>query len=124
MKTEKIILTVYFYKSDSGNEPVRDWLRSLSDEDKKKIGEDIKTVQYGWPLGLPKELVKKIDNKLWEIRTNLPDCWARVLFTIDSGKMILLQGLMKKKNKLQLTDLETAKKRKGMYFKQETKNEK
>jgi len=35
---------VRFYKSDAGNEPVREWLLSLSDEEKKKIGEDIKMV--------------------------------------------------------------------------------
>jgi hypothetical protein len=47
------MLQVIFYKSPSGNEPVRDWLKSLSIEDKKRIGEDIKTVQFGWPLGMP-----------------------------------------------------------------------
>jgi len=46
-------LEVKFFKQASGNEPVRDWLRSLSAEDKKLIGEDIKTVQWGWPPGMP-----------------------------------------------------------------------
>jgi len=59
-------LQVVFYKSQSGNEPVRDWLKSLSGEDKKIIGEDIKTVQFGWPLDMP--LVRKLETKLWEIR--------------------------------------------------------
>jgi DNA-dependent RNA polymerase auxiliary subunit epsilon len=34
-------LVVVFYKSQSGNEPVREWLKSLTLEDKKTIGEDI-----------------------------------------------------------------------------------
>jgi hypothetical protein len=55
-------LKVVFYKSPSGNEPVRDWLKSLSIEDKKMIGEDIKTVQFGWPLGMP--LVRKLETGL------------------------------------------------------------
>lgn len=47
------ILQVHFYASESGVEPVLDWLRDLKREDRKAIGEDIKTVQYGWPLGMP-----------------------------------------------------------------------
>jgi phage-related protein len=59
-------LQVVFYKSDSGKEPVRDWLKKLDKEDRKVIGEDIKTVQFGWPLGMP--LVRKIEKGLWEVR--------------------------------------------------------
>ena len=50
-------LEVGFFRTETGNEPVREWLRSLPNEDKKAIGEDIKTVQYGWPIGMP--LAKK-----------------------------------------------------------------
>lgn len=59
-------LQVVFYKSDSGKEPVRDWLKKLDKEDRKVIGEEIKTVQFGWPLGMP--LVRKIETGLWEVR--------------------------------------------------------
>jgi hypothetical protein len=47
------ILDVRFFKTEAGTEPVRDWLKSLSASDRKLIGEDIKTVQFGWPLGMP-----------------------------------------------------------------------
>jgi len=50
------ILTVVFYKTEGGNGPVREWLKSLKREDRKTIGEDIKTVQFGWPL--KKKLVR------------------------------------------------------------------
>ncbi len=46
-------LEVRFYKTDGGTEPVRDWLKELPAADRKKIGEDIKTVQFGWPFGIP-----------------------------------------------------------------------
>ncbi|MGZ5056146.1 MAG: type II toxin-antitoxin system RelE/ParE family toxin, partial [Methylobacter sp.] len=46
-------------------EPVRDWLKSLPEEERKAIGEDIKAAQYGWPLGLP--LVGHIDGDIWEV---------------------------------------------------------
>ena len=53
MELATIVLTVVFFKNESGVEPVRAWLRALPLEDKKSIGEDIKTVQFGWPLGMP-----------------------------------------------------------------------
>ena len=46
-------LEVVFYREAFGSEPVRDWLRGLDQASKKIIGEDIKTVQFGWPLGMP-----------------------------------------------------------------------
>ncbi len=46
-------LEVRFFKTDAGSEPVRDWLKSLAAIERKTIGEDIKTVQFGWPLGMP-----------------------------------------------------------------------
>ena len=43
-----------FYRTEAGGEPVREWLKSLpSREDRKRIGEDIKTVEFGWPVGMP-----------------------------------------------------------------------
>jgi hypothetical protein len=47
------ILEVVFFRTEAGNEPVREWLRGLVREDRKTVGEDIKTAQFGWPLGSP-----------------------------------------------------------------------
>jgi phage-related protein len=88
------VLTVVFYRAESGNEPVREWLKELSREDKRKIGEDIKTAQLGWPLGMP--LIRKIQKDLWEVRTTLDSGIARVFFTVDGEYMILLHGFIKK----------------------------
>jgi hypothetical protein len=52
-EAEKITLGVRFYRTAAGNEPVREWLKELDGADRKKIGEEIKTVQLGWPLGMP-----------------------------------------------------------------------
>jgi phage-related protein len=73
---------VRFFRSSQGNEPVRDWLRSLSAVDRKSVGEDIRTVQLGWPIGMP--VVRKIDTDLWEIRVHVTDGVARVLFTVEA----------------------------------------
>ncbi|MBU2463295.1 MAG: type II toxin-antitoxin system RelE/ParE family toxin [Candidatus Edwardsbacteria bacterium] len=90
----KIKLKVLFYQNESGIEPVRMWLKSLSKEYRQAIGVDIKTVQLGWPIGMP--VVCKIEKYIWEVRTDLKDGIARVLFTTDTGSMILLHGFIKK----------------------------
>ena len=55
-------LEVYFYATDSGNEPVREWLKELPKEDKKTIGYDIKTVQPGGVIWIWTQLYSMI---LW-----------------------------------------------------------
>lgn len=102
-------LRVVFYRTETGNEPVREWLRALSREEKKIIGEDIKTVQFGWPLGMP--LVRKLDTGLWEVRSTLHDRIARVLFTVQNNLIILLHSFIKKSQKTSKQDLQLAKTR-------------
>lgn len=46
-------ISVVFFKNDRGAEPVREWLIGLGLPDKKIIGADIKTVEFGWPIGMP-----------------------------------------------------------------------
>ncbi len=85
---------------------MREWLRALPRDDKKQIGEDIKTAQFGWPLGMP--LIRKVDKDLWEVRTKLKDGIARVIFTVDGNTMILLHGFIKKSQKTPTNELRTA----------------
>lgn len=103
------ILEARFFKTDSGAEPVREWLKSLPAADRKIIGEDIKTVQFGWPLGMP--LVRKMDRDLWEVRIHLEGRVARILFTVASGTMVLLHGFIKKSDKTPKEDLNLSKDR-------------
>jgi len=111
------ILTVNFYRSESGNEPVREWLRELPKEHKRIIGEDIKTAQLGWPLGMP--LIRKMDKRLWEVRSFLPDGIARVFFTINGNTMVLLHGFIKKSNRTPHNELDTVNRRLGKYWRQQ-----
>ena len=104
-------LEVVFYRMESGKEPVRAWLQGLSKQDKKMIGGDIKTVQYGWPIGMP--VVRKIEPGLWEVRCRLDQRIARILFTVKGEKMILLHGFIKKSQKTPQADLQMAKDRKA-----------
>ena len=103
-------ITVKFYQSDAGKEPVKEWLKSLCRDDKRIIGEDIKTVEFGWPLGMP--LVRKMDKNLWEVRSDITNKEiARVFFTVKQGLMILLHGIKKKTEKTPSNDLDIAKDR-------------
>lgn len=91
-------------------EPVRDWLRSkLSKEDRKRIGEDVKTVQLGWPIGMP--TCRPLGKGLYEVRTDLRDRIARVIFCFHGGHLVLLHGFIKKTQKTPKTDLELARRR-------------
>ena len=50
---------VFFYQTLAGNEPAREWLRGLTADQRRAIGEDLKVVQNRWPLGMP--LVRNMD---------------------------------------------------------------
>ena len=104
-------LPAAFYQLSSGREPVRDWLKSLDEEDRKVIGEDIKDVEFSWPIGMP--LCRPLGKGLWEVRSDLTGGRiARVIFCIANGHMVLLHGFIKKTRKTPAGDLELALKRK------------
>lgn len=110
--SKEIILHVKFFSSSIGSEPVKDWLNNdLSKQDRKKIGEDIKAIQFGWPLDVSDKICKKIDNNLWEVRTKLTNRISRVIFTIVEDEIILLHGFIKKSKNIESNDLKISKKR-------------
>ena len=104
-----------FYRTEAGGEPVREWLKGLSEEDRKRIGEDIKTVEFGWPVGMP--VCRPLGNGIYEVRTSLAqNRIARVLFYIDKrDRMVLLHGFIKKTQKTPVEDLELARSNRGKH---------
>lgn len=98
------------YRTESGNEPVREWLKSLSKEDRRKIGEDIKMIEFGFPVGLP--TCRPLNNGLYEVRTNLDSRIARIIFCVIGDEMIWLHGFIKKSQKILKQDLDLALERK------------
>lgn len=108
-------LDAVFFKTNSGAEPVREWLKALPNADKQAIGNNIKTVQYGWPLGMP--LVDYLADGLWEVRIKLTgNRIARIVFFISEHTMILVHGFMKKTKTTPHSDLNLAKARKKQYL--------
>jgi len=103
-------INVFFFKSDTGKMPVRDWLLGLPAEDRRIIGEDIKTVEFGWPVGMP--VVRPLGDKLYEVRSVLTNGdESRIIFTLFKSLMILLHGFVKKTKKTRQHDLDLAKNR-------------
>ncbi|WP_341327721.1 type II toxin-antitoxin system RelE/ParE family toxin [Methylotuvimicrobium sp. KM2] len=84
-------------------------MKGLSAQDRKTIGEDIKTVQFGWPLGMP--LVDHLEGDIWEVRIKLDKRIARVLCVIGKHTMILLHGFIKKSQKTPKSEIDLAKQR-------------
>ena len=96
-----------FYRSTNGGEPVRDWLKSLSSADRRIVGFDIATVEFGWPIGMP--LCRPLGGGLWEVRSNLTrKRICRVIFCIAEGNIVLLHAFIKKTQKTPATDLKLA----------------
>jgi len=114
MNDDKMLQVVFFCTS-SGREPVREWLKDLDKEDRKAIGEDIKLVQFRWPLGLP--WVRKMKPNLWEIRSNLDGRRiARIFITVRDNQIALLLGFVKTTQKTPLKELNTAISRKDLWL--------
>ena len=106
---------VIFYRTEAGGEPVREWLKGLSPEDRKRIGEDIKTVEFGWPIGMP--VCRPLNDGVYDVRTNLArNRIARTLFYIDKkGRMALLHGFIKKTRETPQEDLGLARSNKNKH---------
>ncbi len=67
-------------------------------------------VEFGWPLGLP--LCRSLKGGLWEVRSNIRNGVARILFCIHEDQMVLLHGFAKKTQKTPKADMDLAKQRK------------
>ena len=101
-----------FYRTPSGAEPVRTWLKEIDSEDRKIMGDDLRTLEYGWPIGMPLCRSMASHKGLWEIRSSLPNRReARILFCVAGGCLVLLHGFIKKTQKTPKADLDLAAKR-------------
>jgi phage-related protein len=99
-----------FWRSANGREPARDWLRELDKADRAVIGGDLRTLQFGRPLGMP--LVRKLADRIWEVRSTLPSRReARLLFTASDQQIVVLNGFIKKTQRTPAAEIESARRR-------------
>ncbi len=103
-------IPVVFYRTTGGAEPVLDWLRRLPAEERRAIGTDLATVQFGWPIGMP--LCRPLGNGPWEVRTSLPSRRiARLLFFVAGARIGVVHGFIKKTQKTPADALDLARRR-------------
>jgi phage-related protein len=99
-----------FYRSGSGKEPVREWLKALDPLDRAAVGQDLMRAQWRWPVGMP--LCRAMGQGLWEIRTELPSHRiARVLICLEDGVLVALHAFVKKTQKTPDDELALARRR-------------
>ena len=100
-------IPLIFFRTSAGNEPVREWLKALPQNDRRAVGQDLGRVQHRWPVGMP--LARPLGKRLWEVRTSLPSRRiARVLFCFDDDVLVALHAFIKKTLKTPPDDLDLA----------------
>jgi phage-related protein len=103
-------IAVVFWRSATGREPVRDWLKDLPNEDRRVVGFDLRKLQIGWPVGMP--LCRSLGGGLWELRSTLPSRRiARVIWVFEGGVIVLLNGFVKKTQKTLTAEITLAQRR-------------
>ena len=103
----KKVINAEFYQTDAGGEPVREFLRKeLTPVERTAVGKDIRTVEYGWPIGMP--VCKDLNNGLLEVRTEVDRKTCRILFAIYGSRMVLFHGFIKKSRSTPRADMMTA----------------
>lgn len=87
--------SVVFYKTEAGNEPALDWFRALEPEERRIVGYELRLLQVGFPMGLPR--CRALGDDLFELRCTLPNKIARVLFFLDGHSFIVVHGFIQEK---------------------------
>jgi phage-related protein len=88
-------IPLIFFRTNTGTEPVRDWLKGLDEAERKAIGSDLQRAQWRWPIGMP--LCRPLGDGLLEIRTDLPTKrTARIFLCLYQHHLLVLHGFIKK----------------------------
>lgn len=104
-------VTLVFFRTESGSEPVHEWLLELTKADRRVVGFGLKELEFGWPVGMP--LCRALGAGLFELRVSLPSRRiARVLLCAHDDELFALHGFIKKTQKIPDADLKLARKRK------------
>jgi phage-related protein len=103
-------IELVFFRNESGGEPARNWLKDLSETERRAIGRDLLRGQWRWPVGMP--LCHPMGRGLWELRTDLAgNRTARVLICFYEGRLVALHGFIKKTRAAPERDLTLGRKR-------------
>ena len=99
-----------FCQRPDGREPVRDFLKALDPNDRKKVGGAIRRVQDDPTIGMPH--VRPLETGLGEIRSPSSRGPIRIFFTfLATPVLVLLHAIFKKTQKTPQHDLALARDR-------------
>ena len=100
-----------FFRTETGSEPVREWLLELPKADRRIVGAGLKDLEFGWPIGMP--LCRALGGGLFELRVSLRSRRIeRVMVCLHDGEFFALHGFIKKTQKTPESDLRLARRRK------------
>ena len=109
--------TIKFYRTETGNCPVEDFLQDLPDKQAKKVAWTLRVVRDLEQV--PTQYFKKLKSTddIWEVRAKLGNNTFRLLGFYHGPKLIVLtSGFAKKTNKVPKQEIETAEERKRDYY--------
>jgi len=103
-------MNVFYYRTSSGREPVREYIESLPKEDQIAIGGDIRLImEYG--IFEAPIITRKLQGKLWEIKTGTRN-QQRIFYCLFSEDgVVFLHACKKQREGAQRGDVELAYKR-------------
>lgn len=109
--------TVNFYRSESGNSPVEDFLDSLSGKQAQKMVWVLRLIEELEVV--PSQYLKKLVNTddIWEVRVQFGGNIFRLLGFFDGTTLLILtNGFAKKSQKTPRQEIEVATQRKNDYL--------
>lgn len=112
--------TAIFY-SENGRKPVLEYIGSLEPKAEAKILRNVAILEeFGPDIGYP--LVSNVSHNIWELRTVFGGSQHRILFSVLSGRIILLTTAFgKKTRKIPNKEIELAAHRLQKYWEENRK---
>jgi phage-related protein len=105
------LIHLLFFLTAKGNSPVEDFISALPETDQRAIYAAIRDVMIEFP-DMVLTSIKKLQNKIWEIRLSLSVGEVRILFSPAKGNTLkILSAFVKKTQKTPLEELRLAEER-------------
>lgn len=103
-------MNVFYYKTASGREPVREYINNLQRADRIAIAGDLELIRVFGILKAP-VVTRKLVGKLWEIKTGSREQQRIFYCAISGDALVLLHACKKQKEGAQRVDVDLAHKR-------------
>lgn len=114
---------IIFYKDDNNNVPIEKFLTELAKTNQVLLAQTLKGIEKLRNKAYHREpLSKYLESQLWELRIKAGTNILRIIYTFQTGHIIiLLHGFIKKGQKTPLKELEIARKRLKEVIKKQEK---